>query len=206
MTSGTRPTCRIETAIEIKRAVDPDKLMQKLYKMTPLEDPYACNFNVLIDGMPQVLGARGILLEWIRFRQNCVRRRVKFELGRQRDKLHLLEGLSKILLDIDKAIKIVRETENEADVVPNLMIGFGIDEVQAEYVAEIKLRHLNREYILSRLEEIQGLKTSIADLEETASSDRKINRIIVSELREVIKKYSQPRKSLFIYPSDLVGV
>ncbi len=194
----------LKLAIEIKRSVDPDKLMQKLYKLTPVEDPYACHFNVLIDGMPQVLGARGILLEWIRFRQKCVRRRVNFELARQRDKLHLLEGLSKILLDIDKAIKIVRETENEADVVPNLMIGFGIDEVQAEYVAEIKLRHLNREYILSRLEEIQGLKTSIADLEETAASDRKINRVIVSELREVIKKYSQPRKSLFIYPSDLV--
>ena len=193
----------LKLAIEIKRSVDPDKLMQKLYKMTPLEDPYPCNFNVLIDGMPKVLGARGILLEWIRFRQGCIKRRTEFDLKKQQEKLHLLEGLSKILLDIDKAIKIVRETENEADVVPNLMIGFGIDEIQAEFVAEIKLRHLNREYILSRLEEIQSLKSSIADLTETIDSPRKINRIIVSELREVIKKYGQPRKSLFIYPADL---
>ena len=188
----------LKLAIEIKRSVDPDKLMQKLYKMTPLEDPYPCNFNVLIDGMPKVLGARGILLEWIRFRQGCIKRRTEFDLKKQQEKLHLLEGLSKILLDIDKAIKIVRETENEADVVPNLMIGFGIDEIQAEFVAEIKLRHLNREYILSRLEEIQSLKSSIADLTETIDSPRKINRIIVSELREVIKKYGQPRKPVHL--------
>ena len=193
----------LKIAIDVRRSADPDKLMARLFKLTPLEDAYPCNFNVLIDGAPRVLGARGILLEWIRFRQTCVRRRVTYDLGKQKEKLHLLEGLSKILLDIDKAIKIVRETENEADVVPNLMIGFGIDEVQAEFVAEIKLRHLNREYILSRLEEIQGLKNSVAELEETVGSTRKINKIIVDELREVVKKYGQPRKSLFIYPDEL---
>ncbi len=193
----------LKIAIDIRRSVDPDKLMARLFKLTPLEDAYPCNFNVLIDGAPRVLGARDILLEWIRFRQNCVRRRVTFDLGKQKEKLHLLEGLSKILLDIDKAIKIVRETENEADVVPNLMIGFGIDEVQAEFVAEIKLRHLNREYILSRLEELQDLKNSIAELEETVGSTRRINKLIVDDLRDVMKKYGQPRKSLFIYPGEI---
>ncbi|MEG2597771.1 MAG: DNA gyrase subunit A, partial [Oscillospiraceae bacterium] len=139
----------LKLAIEIKRSVDPDKLMQKLYRMTPLEDSYSCNFNVLIDGTPRVIGAREILMEWIAFRRNCVTRRVRFDLKKKQDKLHLLQGLGKILLDIDKAIHIVRETEEESEVVPNLMIGFGIDEIQAEYVAEIKLRHLNREYITS---------------------------------------------------------
>ena len=193
----------LKLTIEIKRGVDAEKLMQKLYKMTPLEDSYSCNFNVLIEGMPKVLGAKDILLEWIRFRRNCVRRRVEFDLKKKKDKLHLLEGLSKILLDIDKAIKIVRETEEESEVVPNLMIGFGIDEIQAEYVAEIKLRHLNREYILGRLDEIQQLKADIAELEDILESKRKLNSLIISELLDNIKKYSQPRKSLFVYPSDI---
>ena len=193
----------LKLTIEIKRGVDADKLMQKLYRLTPLEDSYSCNFNVLIDGMPKVLGARDILVEWIRFRRNCVRRRVEFDLRKKQDKLHLLEGLRKILLDIDKAIKIVRETAEESEVVPNLMIGFGIDEIQAEYVAEIKLRHLNREYILGRLEEIKQLENDIAELSDILESKRKLNNIIVSELLENIKKYGQPRKSLFIYPSDL---
>ncbi len=193
----------LKLTIEIKRGVDAEKLMQKLFKMTPLEDSYSCNFNVLIEGMPKVLGAKDILLEWIRFRRTCVRRRVEFELNKKKDKLHLLEGLSKILLDIDKAIKIVRETEEESEVVPNLMIGFGIDEIQAEYVAEIKLRHLNREYILGRLEEINQLKNDIAELTDILSSNRKLNNIIISELLDNIKKYSQPRKTLFIYPSDI---
>ncbi|MDD6033875.1 MAG: DNA topoisomerase (ATP-hydrolyzing) subunit A [Oscillospiraceae bacterium] len=193
----------LKIAIELKRNTDPDRLMQKLYRMTPLEDPYSCNFNVLIDGAPRVLGAKDLLLEWIRFRQGCVSRRVAFDLQKQKDKLHLLQGLSKILLDIDKAIKIVRETEEETEVVPNLMIGFGIDQVQAEFVAEIKLRHLNREYILGRLDEIRQLEMDIAGMEEILKSPRKINKIIVEELREVIKKYGQPRKSLFAYPSDL---
>ncbi len=193
----------LKVAIEIKRSVDPDKLMQKLYKMTPLEEAFSCNFNVLIDGTPRVMGAKEILLEWIRFRRGCVRRRVEFDLKKKQDKLHLLEGLSKILLDIDKAIKIVRETEEEGEVVPNLMIGFGIDEIQAEYVAEIKLRHLNREYILSRLEEIQQLKNDIAEMQDILESPRKVSNIIIAELRDDIKKYGQPRKSLFIYASDL---
>ena len=193
----------LKLAIEIKRAVDPDKLMQKLFKMTPLEDTYSCNFNVLIDGTPRVLGARDLLLEWIQFRQGCVTRRVRFDLDKRKEKLHLLQGLSKILIDIDKAIRIVRETEEETEVVPHLMIGFGIDEVQAEYVAEIKLRHLNREYILNRLEEIRQLEMDIAEMEDILQSPKKINKIIIEELREVIKKYGQPRRSLFVYPADL---
>jgi len=183
--------------------VDPEKLMQKLYRMTPLEDSFSCNFNVLIDGMPKVLGARDILLEWCRFRRGCITRRVSFELQKKKDKLHLLYGLNKILLDIDKAIRIVRETEEEAEVVPNLMIGFGIDEIQAEYVAEIRLRHLNREYILNRLSEIQDLENEIAQMEDILQSSRKINKIIIEELQEVSRKYAQPRKSLFLYSEDI---
>ncbi len=193
----------LKLAIEVKRATDPEKLMQKLYKLTPLQDSFSCNFNVLLDGSPKVMGAREILTEWCRFRQNCVVRRVTFDLEKKKEKLHLLYGLGKILLDIDKAIRIVRETEEEEEVVPNLMIGFGIDEVQAEYVAEIRLRHLNREYILNRLEETKTLEGEIAQMEDTLKSQRKINKIIIEELQNVIKKYAQPRKSLFLYPSEI---
>ena len=193
----------LKIAIETKRGVDPDKLMQKLFRMTPLEDSYSCNFNVLIAGMPKVLGAKGILLEWIDFRRGCVARRVRFDLKKAEDKLHLLQGLGKILLDIDKAIHIVRETEEEEKVVPNLMIGFGIDQIQAEYVAEIKLRHLNRQYILDRLQETQDLENSIAEMRDILDSPRKISKIIIDELREVAKKYGQPRKTLFVYADEL---
>ena len=193
----------LKIAIETKRGVDPDKLMQKLFRMTPLEDSYSCNFNVLIAGMPKVLGAKGILLEWIDFRRGCVARRVRFDLKKAEDKLHLLQGLGKILLDIDKAIHIVRETEEEEEVVPNLMIGFGIDQIQAEYVAEIKLRHLNRQYILDRLQETQDLENSIAGMRDILDSPRKISKIIIDELQEVAKKYGQPRKTLFVYADEL---
>ena len=154
----------LKLTIDLKRGTDPDKLMQKLFRMTPLQDTVSCNFNILIAGMPKVMGVREILEEWIAFRTECIRRRVYFDLHRKMDKLHLLEGLEKILLDIDKAIRIVRETEEESEVVSNLMIGFGIDNVQAEYVAEIKLRHLNREYILKRTEEIEQLRKDIAEM------------------------------------------
>ena len=193
----------LKIAIETKRGVDPDKLMQKLFRMTPLEDSYSCNFNVLIAGMPKVLGAKGILLEWIDFRRGCVARRVRFDLKKAEDKLYLLQGLGKILLDIDKAIHIVRETEEEEEVVPNLMIGFGIDQIQAEYVAEIKLRHLNRQYILDRLQETQDLENSIAEMRDILDSPRKISKIIIDELQEVAKKYGQPRKTLFVYADEL---
>jgi len=193
----------LKLAIELKRGTDPERLMQKLYRMTPLEEPYSCNFNVLINGSPRVLGAKALLLEWIRFRRESVRRRVAFDLQKRKDKLHLLQGLSRILLDIDKAIKIVRETEEETEVVPNLMIGFGIDEIQAEYVAEIKLRHLNREYILTRLEEIRQLEMDIAEMEDILQSPRKISKIIIEELKEVSKKYGQPRRTLFVYANEM---
>ncbi|HIV19435.1 MAG TPA: topoisomerase IV [Candidatus Merdivicinus intestinigallinarum] len=192
----------LKIAVELKRGADPDKLMNRLFKMTPLEDSYSCNFNVLIDGVPKVLGAKGILLEWINFRQNCVARRVKFDLKKAEDKLHLLQGLGKILLDIDKAIHIVRETEDEEEVVPNLMMGFGIDEIQAEYVAEIKLRHLNRQYILDRLTETKDLENAIAEMQDILESPRKIKKIIITELQEVAKKYGQPRKTLFLYADE----
>ena len=194
----------LKITIDLKRGTDPDKLMQRLYKLTPLEDSFSCNFNLLIDGKPGVRGVREILNEWVNFRLNCITRRVNFSLSKKRKQLHLLKGLSKILLDIDKAIKIVRETENEADVVPNLMIGFGIDETQAEYVAEIKLRHLNREYILKRINDIENLENEIAELEEILSSDRKKKQIIISELQNVIKKYDNGRKSEILYdiPED----
>ncbi|MDD6620548.1 MAG: DNA topoisomerase (ATP-hydrolyzing) subunit A [Eubacteriales bacterium] len=189
----------LRITIDLKRGVDPDKFMAKLYKTTPLQDSFSCNFNVLIKGRPMVLGVRGILLEWIDFRLECIRRRLNFSLDKKRKQLHLLKGLSKILLDIDKAIKIVRETESEAEVVPNLMIGFGIDEVQAEYVAEIKLRHLNREYILKRIKDIEQLENDIADLEATLSSKNKMKKIIISELDNVSKKYDTGRKSEILY-------
>ncbi|MGN0601396.1 MAG: DNA gyrase subunit A [Oscillospiraceae bacterium] len=192
--------------IDLKRGVDPDKLMQKLYKLTPLQDSYSCNFNILVHGYPKVMGVYDILDEWVKFRMECVKRRVAYDLDKKKAKLHLLKGLGKILLDIDKAIKIVRETEEEADVVPNLMIGFSIDEVQAEYVAEIKLRHLNREYILNRISETDALENEIAELEDTLGSNRKIKSIIIGELKDVIKKYGQPRKTQFFYKSDIVEI
>lgn len=189
----------LKITIDLKRGTDPDKLMQRLYKLTPLEDSFSCNFNVLINGRPGVRGVREILSEWINFRLDCITRRVNFSLNKKRKQLHLLKGLSKILLDIDKAIKIVRETESESDVVPNLMIGFGIDETQAEYVAEIKLRHLNREYILKRIQDIENLEDDIAELEDILSSDKKKKKIIISELQDVIKKYDIGRKSEILY-------
>lgn len=189
----------LKITIDLKRGTDPDKLMQRLYKLTPLEDSFSCNFNVLIDGKPGIRGVRELLNEWVKFRLSCVTRRVDFSLAKKRKQLHLLKGLSKILLDIDKAIKIVRETENETDVVPNLMIGFGIDETQAEYVAEIKLRHLNREYILKRINDIENLENDIAQLEEILASDKKKKQIIISELQNVIKKYDKGRRSEILY-------
>ncbi len=190
--------------IDLRRGVDPDKLMAKLYKMTPLEDNFSCNFNVLIDGTPRQLGVIEILKEWIRFRIDCVRRELTFELGKKKDKLHLLIGLGKILLDIDKAIRIVRETELEADVVPNLMEGFGIDEIQAEYIAEIRLRNLNREYIINRIKEIEALQAEIAELEAKIGDELKIREHISTELRDVKKKYGKPRKTQLIYPEEII--
>lgn len=193
----------LKITIDLKRGIDADKLMQKLYKQTPLEDSFSCNFNVLVDGYPRVYGVKDLLIEWIRFRGKCVYRRVSFDLEKAKSRLHLLKGLEKILLDIDKAISIIRKTEEESDVVPNLMIGFGIDEIQAEYVAEIKLRHLNREYILKRLKDIENLEKSIADMEEILSSKAKIRKIIIAELNEVIKKYGKDRKTDLLYTSEL---
>ncbi len=189
----------LKITIDLKRGADPDKLMAKLYRFTTLEDSFSCNFNVLIGGVPRVLGVKALLEEWIAFRIECVRRRTYFDRNKKAEKLHLLKGLEAILLDIDKAVKIVRETDEEAEVVPNLMIGFGIDEVQAEYVAEIKLRHLNREYILKRTAEIEALEKEIADLDEILKSKTRIKTIIVKELKEIAEKYGQPRKSIIIY-------
>ena len=194
----------LKIAIDLKRGVDPEKLMNKLFKLTPLQDNFSCNFNILIGGTPKVMGIREILEEWTAFREECVKRRVYFELGKSKSKLHLLKGLEKILLDIDKAIKIVRETEEENDVVPNLMTGFGIDEIQAEYVAEIKLRHLNREYILKRLEEIENIENSINDMENILSDKKRVMKIIISELKNVSKKYGKPRNTMFFYKNDIV--
>ncbi len=193
----------LKITIDLKRGVDPDKLMNRLFAMTPLQDSFSCNFNILIAGVPQVLGVRRIMEEWTAFRTESVRRRVYFDCARAKDKLHLLRGLSKILLDIDKAVKIVRETEEESEVVPNLMIGFGIDEIQAEYVAEIKLRHLNREYILKRIEETEKLEKDIAEMEEILKSPAKVRDIIIGELREISKKHGKPRRSRLIYAADL---
>ena len=189
--------------IDLKRGVNPDKLMSKLYKMTPLEDSFACNFNVLIAGTPRVLGVREMLNEWSAFRIECVRRRTYFDLHKKQDRLHLLRGLERILLDIDKAISIIRNTEEEVMVVPNLMEGFGIDEIQAEYVAEIKLRHLNREYILKRTEDISKLEKEISELEAILNSKTKIKNIIIRELSEIAEKYGQPRRSMIIYADDI---
>ena len=192
----------LKLTFDLKKGKDPDEFMRKMFRLTPLQDAFSCNFNVLIAGNPRVMGVYEILQEWIAFRIDCVKRMIFFELGKKKDKLHLLLGLKKILLDIDKAIKIIRETNEEAEVVPNLMIGFGIDEIQADYVAEIKLRHINREYILKRTEEIDNLKNEIADMEETLESPRKIKKFIIDELTEISEKYGQPRKTLFAQAFD----
>ena len=189
----------LKLTIDLKRGVNPDKLMQKLYRLTPLQDNYSCNFNILIDGTPRVMGIYEILEQWTNFRIECVERRVKFDLDKKSEKLHLLRGLQKILLDIDKAIKVVRETKEEKEVVPNLMIEFGIDEIQAEFVAEIRLRHLNREYILKRTNEIDDLVKEIAEMEGILASKRKVKAIIIAELKETAKKFGNPRKTKLDY-------
>ena len=193
----------LKLAIDLKRGVDPDKLMSKLFKMTPLQDSIGCNFNVLISGMPRVMGVKELLQEWCAWRTESVRRRISFSLGKKKDKLHLLKGLKSILLDIDKAIKIIRETEEESEVVPNLMIGFGIDEIQAEYVAEIKLRNINKEYILKRVQEESALEAEIADLEDLVNSPNRIKKVITDELRAVKKKYSEERKTTVVYAHEV---
>ena len=192
----------LKLAIDLKRGIDPDKLMQKLFRLTPLQDTVSCNFNILIAGMPRVLGVRALLEEWLAWRTECVRRRVYFVLHKKQEKLHLLQGLKRILLDIDKAIEIIRQTEEEAEVVPNLMIGFGIDQVQAEYVAEIKLRNINKEYILKRVQETAALEEEIEDLEDTLQKPARIRKIIVGELEDVRKKYAQPRKTEIIFSHE----
>ena len=189
----------LKLAIDLKRGTDPDKLMGKLFQMTPLQDSFACNFNILIAGMPKVMGVREILDEWIAWRMDCVRRRTYFICKKKEDRLHLLKGLKRILLDIDKAIKIIRETEIEAEVIPNLMIGFGIDQIQAEYVAEIKLRNLNREYILKRVAEVDSLTDEIADLKDIINSPKRIQKIMTEELQSVKKKYDAPRRTEIVY-------
>ena len=193
----------LKLAIDLKRGADPEKLMAKLFKLTPLMDSFACNFNILIAGTPRVMGVGEILGEWVSWRTECVKRRIYFDLRRKKEKLHLLKGLAKILLDIDKAIAIIRNTERESDVVPNLMEGFGIDKVQAEYVAEIKLRNINREYILKRTGETEALEAEIAGLEDTLASRRKIQNVIVGELRRIIKQYPSPRKSGIVFADEL---
>ncbi len=193
----------LKITIDLKRGTDPEKLMNRLFALTPLEDSFGCNFNVLIGGVPRVLGVRALLEEWTAFRLECVRRRVAFDLDKAKERLHLLKALQKILLDIDKAVRIVRETEEEAEVVPNLMIGFGIDQTQAEYVAEIRLRHLNREYILKRLADVEELEKTVADLTDTLASRSRLRRIIVDELNETARKYGQPRRTELLYAADI---
>ncbi|MGN0683183.1 MAG: DNA gyrase subunit A [Oscillospiraceae bacterium] len=189
----------LRLAFDVKKGCDPDALMQKLFRLTPLQENFNCNFNVLIAGTPRVMGVYEILSEWTDFRRQCVKRRIYFDLTKKKEKLHLLLGLKKILLDIDYAIRLIRETEEEAEVVPNLMIGFGIDEAQAEYVAEIKLRHINREYILKRTEETDSLAKEIEEMEEILNSPKKIDKLIIEELKEVSEKYAQPRRTMFLY-------
>ena len=189
----------LKLAIDLKRGTDPDKLMAKLFRLTTLEDAFACNFNVLIAGMPRVLGVRQILEEWCAWRTESVRRRLYFILGKKRDKLHLLKGLQRILLDIDKAIRIIRETEEESEVIPNLMIGFGIDQIQAEYVAEIKLRNINKEYILKRTRETDALRDEIDDLENTLNDPSRVKKILVDELTAAARKYGEPRRTEILY-------
>ena len=195
----------LKLAIDLKRGVDPDKLMAKLYKLTPLEDAFACNFNVLIAGSPKVLGIRQILEEWTAWRTDSVKRRIFFVLGKKKEKLHLLKGLKRILLDIDKAIRIIRETEEEAEVIPNLMIGFGIDQIQAEYVAEIKLRNINKEYILKRTQETDALRDEIDDLEDLLNSPKRVKKVIVEELNAAAKKYGEPRRTSIVYPHEITS-
>ncbi len=193
----------LKLAIDLKRGVEPDKLMAKLFRLTPLQDTVSCNFNILIAGMPRVMGVGEILTEWTAWRTDCVKRRVYYILNRKKEKLHLLQGLKRILLDIDKAIRIIRETEEEAEVIPNLMIGFGIDQVQAEYVAEIKLRNINKEYILKRVQETAALADEIDDLEDTLAKPSRIRRIIVDELTEVRRKYAVPRRTEIVYSHEI---
>ena len=195
----------LKLTLDLKRGVDPEKLMAKLFKSTPLEDSFSCNFNILISGQPRVMGVREILKEWTAFRMECVRRRTYYDLRGKEKRLHLLQGLAAILLDIDKAIHIIRHTEEETEVVPNLMIGFGIDEVQADYVAEIKLRHLNREYILKRTGEIEQLEKDIEDLNDILKKPARIRRIIIHELGDVAKKYGAPRRSEILYDLPETG-
>jgi len=189
--------------LDLRRGVDPDKLMTKLFKLTALEDSFKCNFNILIDSTPKQLGVVDIIKEWIRFRMNCVRRELTYDLGKKKDKLHLLLGLGKILLDIDKAIRIIRHTEKDEDVIPNLMSGFGIDEVQADYIADIKLRNLNKEYIINRINEIEGLQAEIAKIEDILGDELKMKALISSQLTEIKKKYGQPRRSQLIHSDDV---
>ena len=190
-------------SIEMKRGTDPEKLMAKLFKMTPLEDSFGCNFNVLIGGTPMVLGVKQLIEEWVAFRTECIKRRTFFNLTKAKEKLHLLLGLKKILLDIDKAVQIVKDTEREEEVVPNLMIGFGIDETQAEYIANIKLRHLNKEYILHRLEEIEELEKEIAEMESILKSRTKVYRLIESDLKRIKKVHGYPRKTELVYEDQI---
>ncbi len=191
----------LKLTIDLKRGVEPEKLMQKLFRMTPLQDSFSCNFNILIAGMPRVMGIGEILEEWTAWRTDCIKRRLFFQIQKKEDRLHLLKGLERILLDIDKAIRIIRETDLESEVVPNLMIGFGIDEVQANYVAEIKLRNINKEYILKQTKAISQLEKEIADLRDTLGSQRKLKNVIVKELQQVIDKFGQPRKTEIVYES-----
>ena len=189
----------LKLTIDLKRGVDPDKLMQKLFRMTPLQDSFACNFNILIAGMPRVMGIGEILSEWTAWRMDCVKRRLYFQVQKKRERLHLLKGLERILMDIDKAIAIIRETELDSEVVPNLMIGFGIDEIQANFVAEIKLRNINKEYILKQTKATSQLEQEIVEMEETLSSPRKLKNVIIKELQQVSEKYGQPRKTEILY-------
>ena len=194
----------LKLAIDLKRGADPEKLMQKLFRLTPLQDTFACNFNILIAGMPRVMGVGEILEEWTAWRTECVMRRIHFQIRKKEDRLHLLRGLERILLDIDKAIRIIRETELESEVIPNLMIGFGIDEIQANYVAEIKLRNINKEYILKQIKAVDELEKEIADLKDILSNKRRLKNVIIGELKEVAEKYGQPRKTEIIYDSMLI--
>ena len=193
----------LKITVDLKRGVDPEKLMQRLFRTTTLEDSFSCNFNVLINGSPRVLGVRELLLEWIDFRYGCIRRRVAFDLNKAQERLHLLKGLAKILLDIDKAIRVIRETDEENEVVPNLMIAFGIDKLQAEYVAEIRLRHLNREYILKRTADIEALGKDIAEMRDILNSPGRVRDIMVGELKEIAANYGQERRSEIVYTHEL---
>ena len=192
----------LKLTVDLKRGVDPDKLMQKLFRMTPLQDTFACNFNILIEGMPRVMGVREILEEWVAWRTQCIRRRIYFQIGKKQDRLHLLKGLERILLDIDQAIRTIRETEMDSEVVPNLMIEFGIDEIQANFVAEIKLRNINKEYILKQTKAISDLEAEIAQLQEILGSQKKLQGVIVKELEQVTAKYGQPRKTEIVYDAQ----